>query len=242
MKQFTSKIDFKITGKRLKMMSSKLSIWRAFPKIVFTASMLTVLALISCTETEEWPGHMTWQQVHDKVPPTTYKDVELKSEGVTGLYHPLDERTGLLIGPNGEPYTGEQNTYHVETDLVISKETIINGKVTRREFPSYDSTGAYQYKSVVIPSLDENGNKVTTYYSDRTTDSLILNFETIVESELQTHNFYYPDGQIQMSASYKWDPTKKDLLKHGLITEYDEENNIIQQERYQDGKLIEKIK
>jgi hypothetical protein len=238
----TSSINFSLTKKRLKMMSSNLSTWRAYPKILFTISLLTVLGLISCTETEEWPDRMTWQEVHDKVPPKTYVDVELKSDGVTGLYHPLDERTGKFIGPNGEPYTGERNTYSVDTDLVIYKETIVDGKVTRREFPNYDSTGAYQYKSVSIPSLDENGNKVTTYYSDRLTDSLTLNFETIKGSELQTHNFYYPNGQIQMSASYLWNTTDKDLLKHGLVTEYDEEKNIIMQERYENGELIETIK
>jgi hypothetical protein len=76
----------------------------------------------------------------------------------------MDEQAGLLIGPNGEPFTGERNKYSVDTDSVIYKETIVDGKVVRTELPSYDSTGVYQYRSVTIPSLDEDGNKVNNYY------------------------------------------------------------------------------
>lgn len=237
MKQFTSKIDFKFTSKRLKMMGAKLSLWRAFPKIVFTASMLTVLALISCTETEEWPDRMTWQEVHDKVPPTTYVDVELESKEATGLYHPLDERTGLLIGPNGEPYTGEQNTYSVETDLVIFKKTVVDGKVTRTEYPRHDSTGAYQYRSVNIPSLDENGNKVTTTYTDRLTDSLVLSYISTENDSLSTHVIYHPNGQVAQEFQIR-----PEFGLHGMATIYDERGVIIGQRRYEDGEIIEEIK
>ncbi|MCH2450170.1 MAG: hypothetical protein MK198_08485 [Gracilimonas sp.] len=33
-----------------------------------------------------------------------------------------------------------------------------------------------------------------------------------------------------------------DYVYQGLMTEYDEEGNIIMQERYEDGEMIEKIK
>lgn len=237
MKQFTSHIDFSLTKKRLLMMSSTLSIWRAFPKMLFTVSMLSVLALISCTETKEWPDTMTWKEVFDRIPPITYYDVELEYEGPNGVYHPLDESTGILIGPNGEPYTGERNTYSVDTDSVIYTETIVDGKVTRSEFPVYDSTGVYQYKSVTIPSLDSEGNKVTTTYTNRLTDSLVLSSIRSENDSLITYVIYHPNGQIAQEFQIR-----PEFGLHGMATIYDERGVIIGQRRYEDGELIEKIK
>lgn len=239
MKQFTSHIDFSLTKKRLKMMGEKLSIWRTFPKVFLSVSVFSILALISCTETKEWPDFMTWEEVYDRIPPTTYYDVELESEGVTGLYHPLDDRTGILIGPNGEPYTGEQNTYSVETDSVIYTKTIVNGKVTQTEFPKYDSTGAYQYRSVTTYSLDEDGTKVTTTYTDRLTDSLVLSDIRSKNDSLSTHVIYHPNGQIAQEFQIRLRP---EFGLHGMATIYDERGVIIGQRRYEDGELIEEIK
>ena len=223
----TSSINYSLTQKRLKIMSSKLSIWRTFPKVLFSVSVFSILALISCTESKEWPDFMTWQEVYDRIPPITYNDVELESEGVTGI----------LIGPNGEPYTGEQNTYSVDTDLVISKKTIIDGKVTRSEFPVYDSTGVYQYKSVTIPSLDSEGNKVTTSYTYRLTDSLVLISIRTENDSLITYDIYHPNGQIAQEFQLR---PKFGL--HGMATIYDEGGLIIGQRLYEDGELIEEIK
>lgn len=66
-----------------------------------------------------------------------------------GLYHPLDERTGVLISPNGEPYTGERNTFSVDTDSVILKETVLDGKVVQTVHNLHDTTGT-PYKWVTI--------------------------------------------------------------------------------------------
>lgn len=205
---------------------------------LFLLPLSVALIIIFSAQTDDYPQTISMQEIWDSLPPTTYYDVELESDGPTGLYHPLDERTGVLIGPNGEPYTGERNTYSVDTDSVIYAETIFDGKVTRSEFPKYDSTGAYQYRSVVIPSLDEDGNTVSSYYSDQHTDSLVLNMEKIDTDSLITTKAWHPNGQLAWEFQMKVPGGGR----HGLTTVYDENGAITEQERYEDGELIEKIK
>lgn len=227
MKQFTSHIDFSLTKKRLLMMSSTLSIWRTFPKVLFSVSVFSILALISCTETKEWPDTMTWKEVFERIPPKTYFDVELESE----------EDTGILIGPDGEPYTGDRNMYSINTDSLLYTETFDNGKIMRSEFPVYDSTGVYQYKSVTIPSLDSEGNKVTTTYTNKLADSLVLSSIRSENDSLITYVIYHTNGQIAQEFQIR-----PEFGVHGMATIYDERGVIIGQRRYEDGELIEEIK
>lgn len=148
-----------------------------------------------CAETDVHSGFTTHEE-YWKNNPTTYSDVELQSEGITGLYHPFDERTGSLTGSDGKPYTGERNVYFIETDSLFYTETIFEGKVTRTTMNMYDSTGASHYKSVTIPSLDKDGNRVTTFYNDRITDSLVLSMKTIESDSLITNKAWHSNGRL----------------------------------------------
>ncbi|WP_103666081.1 M56 family metallopeptidase [Gracilimonas amylolytica] len=234
----TSSINFSLTKKRLRMMGTKISKIKVGAVWLFVLPLSVALIIVFSAQTDKYPQTMSMQEIWDSMPPTTYYDVELESDGPTGLYHPLDERTGVLIGPNGEPYTGERNTYRVETDSLIQKETIVNGKITQTEFHMYDSTGSYQYRSVVIPSLDEDGNTVSTYYDDRLTDSLVLNMEKIDTDSLITTKAWHPNGQLAWEFQMKMPGGGR----HGMTTVYDENGDIVEQERYENGELIEKIK
>lgn len=237
----TSSINFSLTKKRIIMMGKSISKVKVGAVWLFLLPLSVALIIVFSAQKERYPQTISMQEIWDSLPPTTYFDVDLESDGLTGLYHPLDERTGILIGPEGEPYTGERNTFSADTDSLLYTETIVDGIVVQTAHSLHDSTGT-PYKWITIPSIDAEGNEVATYYSDRLTDSLVLSLEIISGSELQTHNFYYPSGQLKISASYSWDPTDKESLKHGLMTEYDKKGNITMQERYKDGELIEKIK
>lgn len=234
----TSSINFSLTKKRLQMMGKSISKVKVGAIWLFLLPLSVALIIVFSAQTDSYPQTMSMQEIRDSLPPTTYTDVDLESDGPTGLYHPLDERTGVLIGPNGEPYSGERNTYSVDKDSVIYAETIVDGKVTRSEFPKYDSTGAYQYRSVVIPSLDEDGNTVSSYYSDQHTDSLVLNMEKIDTDSLITTKAWHPNGQLAWEFQMKVPGGGR----HGLTTVYDENGAITEQERYEDGELVETIK
>jgi hypothetical protein len=234
----TSSINYSLTRKRLIMMGKKISKIKVGAVWLFVLPLSVALIIVFSTQTDQYPQTISMQEIWDSMPPTTYHDVELKYEGSPGLYHPLDERTGVLIDPNGKPFTGERNTYSVDTDSVIQKETIVNGKITRTEFHMYDSTGVFQYRSVVIPSLDKDGNKVSTYYSDRLTDSLVLNMEKIDTDSLITTKAWHPNGQLAWEFQMKVPGGGM----HGLTTVYDENGDIVEQEQYENGELIEKIK
>jgi len=205
---------------------------------LFVLPLSVALIIVFSAQTDDYPQTISMQEIWDSMPPTTYHDVELKYEGSPGLYHPLDERTGVLIGPNGKPFTGERNTYRVETDSLIQKETIVNGKITQTEFHMYDSTGVFQYRSVVIPSLDEDGNTVSSYYDDRLSDSLVLNMKKIDTDSLITTKAWHYNGELAWEFQMKMPGGGM----HGLTTVYDEKGVIVEQERYEDGELIEKIK
>jgi len=234
----TSCINFSLTKKRLKMMGKSISKVKVGAVWLFVLPLSVALVIVFSMQPDNYPQTMSMQEIRDSLPPNTYYDVELESEGPTGLYHPLDERTGVLIGPDGEPYTGERNTYSVDTDSITHKETIVDGKVTRTEFPMYDSTGVFQYRSVVIPSMDEDGNQVTSYYSDQHTDSLVLSLKKIDTDSLITTKAWHPNGQLAWEFQMK----VQGGGMHGLTTVYDEKGAIIEQERYEEGELIEKIK
>jgi hypothetical protein len=233
----SSSINFSLTKKRLQMMSKKISKVKIGAIWLFILPLSAALIIVFSAQKESYPQFMSYQEIWDSLPPTTYYDVELESEGPTGLYHPMDEQAGLLIGPNGEPFTGERNKYSVDTDSVIYKETIVDGKVVRTELPSYDSTGVYQYRSVTIPSLDEDGNKVTTTYTDRLSDSLVLSDIRTENDSLSTYVIYHPNGQIAQEFQIR-----PEFGLHGMATIYDERGEIIGLRRYEDGELIEKIK
>ena len=233
----TSSINFSLTKKRLKMMGKSISKVKVGAVWLFLLPLSAALVIVFSIQPEKYPQTISMQEIWDSLPPTTYYDVELESEGPTGLYHPLDERTGVLIDLNGKPYTGKRNTYSVETDSVILTETVLDGKVIQTEHILHDSTDT-PYKWVTIPSIDLEGNKVSTYYSDRLTDSLVLNMKKIDTDLLITTKAWHPNGQLAWEFQMKMPGGGM----HGLTTVYDESGAIIEQERYEDGKLIEKIK
>lgn len=233
----SSSINFSLTKKRLQMMGKSISKVKVGAIWLFLLPLSVALVIVFSSQTDSYPQTTNMQEIWNSMPPTTYHDVELESDGPTGLYHPLDERTGIFIGPDGEPYTGERNTYSVDTDSVILKETIVDGKVEKTAHILHDTTGT-QYTWVTIPSIDSDGNTVTTYYSDRLTDSLILSLKKIETDSLIINKAWHPNGQL----AWEFQTKIPGGGMHGLTTIYDENGAIIEQERYENDEMVEKIK
>lgn len=242
MKQFTSHINYSLTKKRIKMMSVSKSIWRALPIMIVAVSISSMLTIISCQDNKYETKVYTSQELFDMLPPKTRYEPELESFGAVGLHHPLDERVGYLLNAEGELYTGERNGYNIETGLLTSKGFIENGKQIRAEYYLHDDNKNYKSKIRTEYSVDDDGGRVFKSFSDANSDSLYLSSEMVEVDSLRTYKYYYPDGKITYLFSYLIDSSNPELLKHGLISHYDENGNLTLQERYERGELIEKIK
>jgi beta-lactamase regulating signal transducer with metallopeptidase domain len=237
----TSSFNYPLTKKRFRMMSSTKSIWRTLPIILITISVTLMLAIVSCSDTKTIPESYTAEELYEMFPTVRY-DIELESVARTGLYHPLDKRSGYVVGPDGEPYTGEQNVYSIKTDRHAQKHIYVDGILRQTEHYFYDEDGEFHGKGVSEKSLDANGNRVTKFFSDRDSDTLFLWLERIEEDSLIAQNFYHQNGQLLRSDAYLREYDSSGLLYHGLKSEYDENGNLTSQERYERGELIEKIK
>lgn len=234
----TSSLSYSLNKKRFRMMSSTKSNWRALPIMFITVSVILMLAIISCSDTNNIPQSYTSEELFAMFPTVRY-DIELESEGRTGLYHPLDKRSGFVIGPDGEPYTGEQNVYNIKTDRHVHKHIYVEGKKSRSEFYFYDQNGEYKRTGVVEYSLGTSGDMVTRHFDSETS---VLRLEIVNDGLFTSNKLYYENGQLLSSYSYLNEYDSSGLLYQGLKSEYDEDGNLTLQERYERGELIEKIK
>lgn len=62
-------------------------------------------------------------------------------------------------------------------------------------------------------------------------------WQDISSGSLGYHKTWHPNGQLKYEAYFE-----SNIQYEGLKTFYDENGNIIQQERYENGELVETIK
>lgn len=234
----TSSINYSLTKKRFRMMSSTKSTWRVLPIMLITVSATLMIAVMSCSDTKNIPEYYTAKELGAMFPTVRY-DIELESVGRTGLFHPLDKRSGFVVGPDGKPYTGEQNVYSIKTDRHANKHIYVDGILRQTDFYFYDQDGEYESKGIVKYSLDTNGNMVTRHFDS---DTLVLRLEIINDGLLTSNKLYHRNGQLLSSYAYLNEYDSSGLLYQGLKSGYDENGNLTVQERYERGELIEKIK
>ncbi len=235
MKQFTSRIDFSITKKRLNMLSKKASKSSMLPKALFVIPVFSILTLMFCADSENPYENMNHIEL-SAINKSMYYDIELDTEGYVGLYHPKDERTGILLGPDGLPYNGKRSAFYSDTDSLFFTETIVDGKKTQMVMNMYDSTGTFSYQTLSEYSLDLNGNFVTISYANRQTDNLVLSDIKMDSDSLSTYVMYHPNGQIAQEFQIK--PA---LGLDGIATIYDDKGIIIGQRLYDEGELVETV-
>jgi len=122
--KLTSKLDFRLTKARFKMLSTSGSKFRSVPKALLVIPMLSVMTFMYCADSEnpfEYMTHIELSALNKSI----YYDIELNSQGQVGLYHPLDERTGILIGSDGMPYNGTRTAYYSDTGSLFFTETTL---------------------------------------------------------------------------------------------------------------------
>ena len=269
MKQFTSKIDFKITSKRLKMMGKQISRTRSNSIKILIAPVLLGLSLMFCTQQNSDNGlkaiefRSGFGSIYYKSEPILYFKEEEKISNPP--YYSFDP---ILYNVEGERFTGTRTFYNRMTKEPAWEDHIQDGIMTRTAYlnqEQIDSTGItyeiYEY---------HDGQYVTeTRYNS--SDELIARHEYTENStrryapngQLTFHGYteikdgikwtyvdsWYPNGNLMSESSSVVDSSGLQMIS----INYDEKGNIeyqfrfedgelVKQERYKDGELVEKIK
>ncbi len=210
-------------------MTKHTSLFRSFAKAAFIVPAFGVFAFLFCSQSNsEDSGLMSYPMIYN-----VYADVEL-------IYpDPLDYQDSELLyhTSDGELYSGLVTYYEQENDQLYSKQFFEDGLMV----------GSIQF--------DEAGNQFVRY-------------EYVFENGLQAgFRQFGPDNQIvrewvgtpepddSLTVFREWHPNgqlkfemfsssgdRGALVYEGLMTLYDEQGNILEQELYEDGELVEKIK
>ena len=222
MKQFTSHLDFRLTRKRLGMMIRPFSLIRSGSKMAFLLPLVLMLGLIYCSDSSEDDFFYEYSDALYTVPNLHINVEKSRDQGISGNTH---------YTSSGAAYTGTQEFRFKKNDSLFSETYYENGIFA----------GSARYEDGEITHRSQVG----IYYDDfylkmEHVEGAIIHQDIIpVESEdgLGHVRKWHPNGQLSYEATYK------DHYEYvGLMTLYDEEGNILEQELYEDGKLIEKIK
>ncbi len=226
MNQFTSHIDFSLTIKRFKMMSREFSPFKSYSKSIFLIPFFGILAFAFCTDSN--PHDLLIYNNNEDLP--NYTDVTL------GYKLPADSSTNgelLYYTLDGKLYTGTVNSYDRETDRLLSRYLFKDGlQVGGIQF---DKNGNQSFR---VEHFFENGLRAG-FRQFGENDQIIRDWVGTPEPDdsLSTFREWHPNGQLKFEMY-----ADEDMNYEKLMTLYDEQGNIIQQELYEDGELIEKIK
>ncbi|WP_428235530.1 hypothetical protein [Gracilimonas sp.] len=258
MKQFTSKINFKFTSKRLRMMGKQISRTRSNSIKILIAPVLLGLSLMFCTQQNTDNGlkaiefRSGFGSIYYKSNPILYFKEEEKISNPP--YYSFDP---ILYNDEGEVFTGTRTFYNRMTKEPVWEDYIQDGIMTKTMYlnqEQIDSTDiAYE-----IYGYDDGQYVTETRYNSN--DELMARHEYTENSTRR----YTPNGQltfhgyteikdgIKWSYAKSWDETgqlrmdsKSGRDSSGFqqhMTLYDEEGNIADQIRIEDGELIKESK
>lgn len=219
----TSSISYSLTKRRLLMIGKRFSALRSGLKHLFLFPLLGLMALMFCARADDTNGFSAYPDID-----LTVSQTEIQSDVLGG--------TVLRYkAPDSSYFTGTQNYYNKKTDQKVSSFIFENGFKTASI--SYNENGeetlehSFEYAGstnsmVAMRMFNDDGEQVEEWlapgYDGNTLGSI---------------KEWHPNGSLKFEV--KW---KEDLKYQGIMTLYDEEGIILEQERYQDGELIEKIK
>lgn len=227
MKQFTSHIDFSLTKKRFKMMFKEFSPIRSGSKGMLLVPVLLIMTMMFCSRQPDYPIKITdnsdvlYSTVDLYMNPPKSRELNIKKRGM-----------GIRYDSEGNPFTGTQELRFVKNDSLFAKTVFENGitKNVSAYFKDGDSTNQYSYEYGYIGEHF----KVVKHYRD---GLLMEEWKDAAPNELGYHKQWHANGKLKYEAYFEDNIEYEDLM-----TLYDEEGNIIEQERYENGILIEKIK
>ena len=222
MKQFTCHIDFSLAKKRFKMMVREDSPLRSGFKSLLLLPLLALLILTFCSKKTDYSDSNSSKIYHV---PELHIDFDRSEE--LGIPRALAAR----FTASGELFTGTQKVYFTKNDSLYMELYFEDGihtgsKMTMNGDIYRQVHGVYLNKPLFAKEMYVNGN---------------LSYENVPPTKSEDGMGYvrtwHRNGQLGAEVTYTGDQ-----VYQGLMTEYDEEGNIIKQERYEDAELVEKIK
>ncbi|GAA5520649.1 hypothetical protein LQ318_02860 [Aliifodinibius salicampi] len=201
------------------MMFRQYSPFRSGSKTALLWPFLALLTLTFCSQKADYSDSKTSKIYHD---PELHFDGELSEE--------LGKPLATHYTSSGEPFTGTQKVYYTENDSLHMELYFEDGL----------NTGSVQYKdgdTIRIKSgIYQKFPRLQEMYVN---DHLVYKdvFPTESEDGMGNIRMWHNNRQLSVKVNYTGDQ-----VYQGLMTEYDKEGNIITQERYEDGEMVEKIK
>ncbi len=223
----TSSINYSLTKKRLKMMGKKFSTLRSGTKGLLLIPFLLASTFMFCTQSkqsdlsritnnnEKYYSDVNLYLSHEKT-----EELKIKSPGFSIRYDSA-----------GNPFSGNHITRYQENDQLAFESLYEDGLLL--ESISYDKNGDTLSRSEFGYIGDRY--RSTKFYNEN--GILTHEFTQPSEDSLGYQKQWHPNGQLKYEAYYKGN-----LQYEGLMTLYDKEGLILEQERYKDGELVEKIK
>lgn len=220
----TSSIGYSLTKKRLRMMFRTHSRLRSGSK---TALILPLLALLTLT----FCSRKTVYSKSDLFPNKTYYSVpKLHANPKRSEKLGIPTTDGAQFTSSGKPFTGTKKIYYTKNDSLYMKQYYKDGIETGSLAYRDGDTIRQEYDwSLHKPNLKESYINGVLVYKD------ILPSES--KDGMGHIRQWYKNGQLSFEVSYTGNH-----VYQGFMTEYDKKGNIIKQDRYKDGKVVEKIK
>lgn len=280
MMQFTNKLAFSLSKKRLQMLhKSKFSLL-TLPKVSVFLPLLCVLTFLFCDKiaTDDSRTFVNGIEIKE-VPTLHYYQLDGSTTDKPDRNHFNGLRAYTL---EGKPFTGTQKTFNLTEDKLQSEtifndgwaitssltEAIDDNAMIRMDFEYepeqrmiqkaynehdvlmrkgemlYSSNGTVQVIEKKIFNASNNIERHTvTKFENKVFRGLLeikVNQDTVFhsyfEGDLYVIKDYHPNGRLKFKSAQSADGYE------GFMTLYDEQGNITQQERYENGVLIETIK
>ncbi len=226
MKQFTSHIDFSLTKKRFKMMLKEFSAVRSGSKALFLLPVFLISTLMFCTQQPDYPLDITgnsdklYSTVKLFVNPTKSKELKIEKRGM-----------GIRYDSEGNPFTGTQELRYVKNDRLFSETVYENGIM--KSSLGYDENGKaldrFEYGFI--------GDQFKMVKHIKPNGKVVEEWQDVTSGNLGYHKTWHPNGQLKYEAYFEGN-----IEYEGLMTLYDESGKIIEQDRYVNGELVERIK
>ncbi|MFV1884120.1 MAG: M56 family metallopeptidase [Balneola sp.] len=232
--KITNRFDYGLTKKRLFMMQKTHSWFNKSVRALSIIPVITVFAILFCSsenskelyiETANYGGVYTDQKLW-------FNFYEYPH---TGGAIP---KSNVYVDEQREPFTGVSNLYQKDSNILLSKSVYKNGYKT--EWVNYHPNGQESYRQ----ELEYQGKEwlSSTVFSEGTIKTEWLSPE-VTSRKYGKMNEYHESGALKLELFFSWkDDIKHEIVYQDIMTLYDEQGNIIGQELYKDGELVEKIK
>ena len=240
----TSSLDYSLTKKRLLMMGKRREFGVITGRVSLLSTLLVLLTLCFCARIEsDEPGFFTIGETeytylfsgmpnHKSDPPLIFLPDEYGKRNKGPIHFYLT---------SGELYSGEATAY--KNERLSQKFIFENGLIT--EHFLFNSDGSPRQLIMTGFENERLKSKRSYLYNDNNEKYLTneSEFPPFTNNGLSNIKMYHPNGALYFEYSHKGGYYNDRASQyHGLMTLYDEQGDVLQQERYKDGELIEKIK